>query len=66
MKVIARNNGSYKQDAYFNIVREGLIQGKEYTVVKWSYQDNSIALGHWVNRTDNFSNPSKTKFYITI
>ena len=32
MKVIARNNGSYKQDAYFNIVREGLIQGKEYTV----------------------------------
>lgn len=69
MKVVARNNGPWVnknglKDKY--TLRSGLRRGKVYNVIKWSYQDHNIAPGHWVNRTDNFTNPKEARFWIRV
>ncbi len=62
MKVIARNNGPLNDLR----IREGLIEGKEYDVVRWSYQDHNIKPGYWVTRTDDFINPKEPRFFIKV
>jgi hypothetical protein len=62
MIVIARNNGPiYEIDG--SRERRGLIEGKEYTVIEWSYQDTS---GSWIKRKDDFVNPKEPKFFIKV
>lgn len=63
MIVIARNNGPFYEDFKGNKERRGLIEGKAYDVIRWSYQDDS---GYWVIKTDNFSNPKEAKFFIKV
>jgi hypothetical protein len=65
MKVIARNNGPWSPDKNGSL-RKGLIEGKTYDVIKWSYQDHNISPGYWINRTDDFLNPREAKFYIKV
>lgn len=66
MIVIARNSGPFYEDFKGNKERRGLIEGKVYDVIQWAYQDHSISPGHWVTRTDNFSNPKEAKFFIKV
>jgi hypothetical protein len=58
MIVVARNNGPL----YFGR-RMGLLEGKEYKVISWSYQK---PLGNWIRRTDDFINPKKASFFIKV
>jgi hypothetical protein len=64
MILIARNNGptpwEFINDESYK--PSDLIQGKEYKVVSWHYNDN----GNWVTRVDDFINPGKAKFYVTV
>ncbi len=59
MILIARNNGPY----YEGIGRMGLLEGKKYRVISWSYQ---MPLGNWIRRTDDFINPEKASFFIKV
>ena len=59
MKVIARNNGCDGT----NKEGKGLKEGKSYDVIEWSYQD---VIGHWVSRTDRFTNPKEPRFFIKV
>lgn len=61
MKVIARNNGPFVEVGNIKI-RQGLLQGREYEVIEWSYSKNS----QWVKRTDDFINPREAKFFIKV
>lgn len=65
MKVIAVNNGPLHLNYDGSKERRGLIKGKEYDVISWSYQKPT---GHWVKRTDtdNFVNPEKPSFFIKV
>lgn len=69
MKVIARNNGPYYDTGTVRHPakeRRGLLEGKVYDVIEWSYQDHNIRPGHWVNRTDDFINPKEPRFWIKV
>jgi hypothetical protein len=62
MKVIARNNGPLHQsyDGYY--IRKGLLKGKEYDVISWSYQKG----GRWIVSTDSFVNQPFPEFFIKV
>lgn len=59
MIVIARNNGPYRR----NVGRAGLLKGKSYKVISWSYHS---PMGTWQENTQERDIPKSTQFMIRI
>ena len=62
MKVIAINNGPLYLNYDGSKERRGLLKGKEYDVISWSYQKD----GSWFTGIGSFVNRKKAEFFIRV
>jgi hypothetical protein len=62
MKVIAINNGPLYLNYDGSMERRGLLKGKEYDVISWSYQKD----GSWTTGIGPFLNRKKAEFFIKV
>lgn len=59
MIVIAKNNGPFRR----NVGRAGLLKGKSYKVISWSYRS---PMGTWQDNTHERDIPESAQFFVRI
>ena len=66
MIVIARNNGPIYENWDGSIERRGLVKGKEYEVIFWTYSLVPDKNGYVFTETTDFINIKETRFFIRV